>query len=198
MSSSISEDRDPEEVLRARLIALVQEDALRMGCLRAVQALPVGGAWIGAGFVRTLVWDSLCGTRTDLTDVDVIWFDESADPDRDRALEAMLRSVLGEVPWSVSNQARMHTRNGDTPYVSVEHAVQHWPETATAVAVRLDEQGGVEVLAPFGLEDLFARVVRATPHMHGRPDRRGAFAGRALSKRWEKRWPGVVVEHPAL
>jgi hypothetical protein len=177
---------------------MVEADPLRMACLRAVQVLPVAGAWIGAGFVRSLVWDALCGTRTSLSDVDVLWFDPGADRGRDRALESMLSSVLGDVPWSVRNQARMHERNGDAPYEHVGHALEHWPETATAVALRLDEEGGLEVLAPFGLADLFDRIVRATPHMRGRADRRGAFAGRALSKGWEKRWPGVVVEFPSL
>ncbi|MCO4772002.1 MAG: nucleotidyltransferase family protein [Deltaproteobacteria bacterium] len=169
-----------------------------MACLRAVQVLPVSTVWIGAGFVRTLVWDALAQRRTILDDVDVIWFDPRADVTRDHALESMLRSVLPEVPWSVRNQARMHARNGDAPYASVEHAMTHWPETATAVAVRLDGDGDVEVLAPFGLADLFDLKVRPTPHMTSRPDRRGIFAGRSVSKGWEKRWPGVVVEHPPL
>jgi len=168
-----------------------------MACLRAVQVLPVP-AWIGAGFVRSLVWDALCDVRTDLDDVDVLWFSEGTDGARDAALERMLASVLPDVPWSVSNQARMHTHNGDAPYASVGHAMEHWPETATAVAVRLDEDGGVEVLAPFGLGDLWGRRVVPTPHMRTRADRRAVFAGRAVSKRWEKRWPGVVVEHPPL
>jgi len=184
--------------LREALISLCEDDAHRMACLRAVQVLPVTGAWIGAGFVRSLVWDALCGTSTPLDDVDVLWFDREAGADRDAALEAMLGSVLTDVPWSVRNQARMHGRNGDAPYDDVEHALAHWPETATAVALRLDADGAIEVMAPFGLHDLFGRRVRPTPHMSSRADRRGAFAGRVVSKRWEKRWPGVVVEHPAL
>ncbi len=181
----------------ALLEALVVADAERMACLRAVQVLPIT-AWVGAGFVRSLVWDALCDVRTELDDVDVLWFAPDRDADRDAQLEGMLRSVLPGVPWSVRNQARMHARNGDAPYRDVGHAMEHWPETATAVAVRLDGDGGVEVLAPFGLQDLWGCRVVPTPHMRQRADRRAVFAGRAVSKGWEKRWPGVVVEHPPL
>lgn len=187
----------PDARLATLLEALVVADARRMECLRAVQVLPVE-AWIGAGFVRSCVWDALCDVRTELDDVDVLWFAPGAPEARDTALEGMLRSVLPAVPWSVRNQARMHARNGDAPYRDVAHAMEHWPETATAVALRLDEDGGVEVLAPFGLRDLWERRVVPTPHMSRRADRRAVFAGRAVSKGWEKRWPGVVVEHPPL
>ena len=193
VSSSTSETG-----LGEQLADLLWGDPYRIRCLQAVQVLPVAGAWIGAGFVRNLVWDAAAGVRTELDDVDVLWFQGDGDRGRDAVLEGMLRSVLPDVPWSVRNQARMHDRNGDAPYDSVSHAMEHWPETATAVAVRLDEDGALDVLAPFGLMDLFGLRVRPTPYMVSRADRRAVFAGRSVSKRWEARWPGVVVEHPPL
>jgi hypothetical protein len=38
--------------------------------------------------------------------------------------------------------------------------VATWPETATAVAIRLDQAGQIEVCAPLGLSDLLAGVWR--------------------------------------
>lgn len=35
------------------------------------------------------------------------------------------------------------------------NALSLWPETATAVAVRLLENNALEIIAPFGLDDLF-------------------------------------------
>lgn len=189
---------DSELDLVSRLAILIEEDAARMDCLRAVQVLPGAEAAIGAGFVRNAVWDHLSGVTTPLADVDVVWFDRAGLPERDRVLEGHLRSVLPAIPWSVKNQARMHERNGDRPYHDLGDALWHWPETATAVAVRLDVAGDVQVLAPHGLHDLFDRRVRPTPHMASRADRRAAYAGRCLSKRWEQRWPGVTVEHATL
>jgi hypothetical protein len=41
--------------------------------------------------------------------------------------------------------------------------VATWPETATAVAVRLLEDDTIRVVAPCGLEDLFAVICRRNP-----------------------------------
>ncbi len=174
------------------LLDLLCADRDRMSCLAAVAELPVEGAWIGAGFVRSLVWDAACGIRTELDDVDVIWFDREAGRAQEQSLDDALWAAAPGVHWSVHNQARMHEHNGDPPYRDLHHALRCWPETATAVAVRLAPD--LQVLAPFGLDDLFGLRVRPTPHMRSRPDRRAAYAARCTGKRWAERWPGVQVE----
>ncbi len=58
----------------------------------------------------------------------------------------------------------MHLRNGDAPYGSSAEALAHWLETPTAVALRLNQGGGLELLAPLGTGDLLGLVVRPTPH----------------------------------
>ena len=68
--------------------------------------------------------------------------------------------------------------------------MRYWPETATAIAVRLAADR-IEVLAPFGLDDLFAMTVRPTPAFEG--TKRPVFEQRALKKRWSERWPQVVI-----
>src|SRR3546814_2495132 len=81
-------------------------------------------------------------------DVDVVWFGpETGTEDADWLFEAQLRHRAPTVLWSVKNQGRMHKANNDKPYISTAHAMQHWPETATAVGVRLGKDG-IEVLAP--------------------------------------------------
>jgi hypothetical protein len=139
------------------------------------------------------VWDHLHGRASSPrdTDVDVVWFDAArAAPDADRALEVALAAADPSVAWSVKNQARMHHRNGDAPYASTEDALRHWPETATAVAVRRVADR-LDVLAPFGLGDLFAMVIRPTPAFSG--DRLPGFHQRVRDKRWLERWPHARV-----
>ena len=167
--------------------------------LAAVEALDLPDCWVGAGFVRAAVWDHLHGSAASAqdSDVDVVWFDPArASPDVDRALEAVLAASHATVSWSVKNQARMHVRNGDPPYASTEDAVRHWPETATAVAVRRTADR-LDVLAPFGLADLFAMLIRPTPAFSG--DRLPRFHRRVHDKRWQERWPlaRVVTPPPA-
>lgn len=150
--------------------------------------------WIGAGFVRTPVWDRLHGydRPTPLDDIDVVYFDPAClDPEAEQAQEARLRKALPDLPWSLRNQARMHLRNGDPPYRSTGDALRHWLETPTAVALRLAADGRPELLSPFGLDDLLNLVIRPTPH--ARAKRMAAFRERLAAKDWLATWPKVRV-----
>jgi hypothetical protein len=62
-----------------------------------------------------------------------------------------------------------------------------WPETATAVAVRLTERGVCEIAAPFGLEDLFGLILRPTPRFMG--EKMGIYLDRIETRRWRTIWP---------
>jgi hypothetical protein len=175
------------------VVATVLRDPWRRRVLEHVRSLELSDGWVAAGFVRSAVWDRLSGKRTatPLPDVDVIYFDPD---DTARPSEETIRRKLEEmapgVPWSVKNQARMHTRNGDAPYASTEDAMWHWAETATCVAVRLDESGNCRLLAPHGLDDLMAMRIRPTPHFMTKLD---TFRARARRKDWRALWPGVAV-----
>lgn len=161
-----------------------------MAALEAVRALDLPDGWIGGGFVRAPVWDSLHGYEnpTPLDDIDVIYFDARQDSIAvDMHWERVLQSLLPGFPWSVHNQARMHVRNGDAPYRDTADALRHWLETPTAVAVRIG-RGGLELLAPFGIDDLIGLKLRPTPA--GR-QKLGQFRQRADSKGWLSRWPRV-------
>ncbi|MGQ3028600.1 MAG: nucleotidyltransferase family protein [Ferrovibrionaceae bacterium] len=178
-------DRD----LEPALIGLVRGDAVMMAALMAVRDLGLPQGAIGAGFVRALVWDHLSGfaTRSAVEDVDVLYHDPAdIDPRRETEHEARLARMLPGLPWSVRNQARMHLRNDDAPYRDLDHALRHWLETPTCVALSLGADGCVTVIAPFGLADLFALVIR--PTTRGR-ERRGAFDERIAVKGWLRRWP---------
>lgn len=123
----------------------------------------------------------------------MVWHDAAdASPDRDRAIEAVLTAEAPDVRWSVTNQARMHARHGHAPYGSVAGALRHWPETATAVAARLDADGRVVLLAPWGLDDLLALRIRPTPPFDT-PAGHAVVRARLAAKRWVERWPRVKI-----
>ncbi len=178
------------------ILALVAGDAWMMAALAAVARLGLPDAWIGAGFPRGAVWDRLHGyaARTPLDDIDVIYFDpEARGPAAEAALERRLGEDLPGLPWSVKNQARMHLRNGDAPYRSSADALAHWLETPTAVALRLNDGGDLELLAPLGTEDLLALVVRPTPHARAHAHRLAAYRERLTRKNWSAKWPRLRV-----
>ena len=180
--------RSAEDIL---LMAARRPDMV--ACLKAVAALGLPDCWIGAGFVRSPVWDALHGYRepTPLDDIDVVFFDPETADEREKPAEAALARVLPR-PWSVHNQARMHLYNEDPPYRDTAEALANWLETPTAVALRLNDAGRLELLAPHGLDDLFNLRVRPTPR--ARETKLQAYRERLKRKRWQERWPRLRVD----
>ena len=164
-----------------------------MRCLAVLAAHGPAGAWIGAGFVRNAVWDHLSGMDTEATplaDLDVVFHDPAiATAEHDAGIEAALSIAAPDLPWSVRNQARMYERNGHRPYRDVADALAHWAETAAAIAARLGPQG-VEILAPFGVEDVLEMIIRPTPAFRTKPE---IPLARLEAKGWLTRWPGLRV-----
>lgn len=179
----------------ASICQLIESLPDRVAALEAVRELRLPDWWIGAGFVRAAVWDHLHGfiASTPLPDIDVIWFDPAcAEEALDRQLETRLGELLPSRPWSVKNQARMHRQNGDAPYQSSADAIGHWPETAGAIGVTLDEGGTLRLLAPLGIRDLLAMIVRPTPHFHRH--RMATYDKRMRNKDWQATWPRLRFE----
>lgn len=174
------------------LAGLISQDARLLTCLRAVAALGLPDCWIGAGAIRNRVWDALHGLAPGLyedTDVDVVFFDAAdRSAEREVLLEKQLAGMVPGADWQVRNQARMHLRNGDPAYRDKEDGLRYWPETATAIAARLDD-GQVELLAPFGYGDLLDMAVRPTPAFRRKP---GMFIARQAAKNWPARWPKLT------
>lgn len=182
-----------EPTYAARLSDLILADKARLRLLGHVAALGLPDCWVGGGFIRSAVWDHLHGREPDVVsgDIDVIWFDANRMlPWADIEAEERLRQMEPSANWSVKNQARMHIRNGDPPYLSAEDAVSRWCETATAVAARLNGSA-VEIIAPHGLDDLFSMIVRPTPAFTGK--KLPVFVARLEDKRWLERWPLLAL-----
>jgi uncharacterized protein len=180
------------------LAGIVAATPWLMRALRAVRSVGPAGACIGAGAVRSAVWDSLHGypQASPAADMDVAYF-EPSDISRqaDAAYERRLAGVEPDLRWEVVNQAGVHvwyeTAFGKAvpPLRSLEEGVASWPETATAVAVWLGDDDRVGVIAPLGLEDLFDCVIRRNP---ARASVR-TFRARVEAKGYSERWPRVRV-----
>ncbi|MBB4865227.1 hypothetical protein HNP46_004107 [Pseudomonas nitritireducens] len=177
----------------SELLALIAGQAERLHLLRVVRDHGPSGAWVAAGFVRNAVWDALHGhdEPTPLSDIDVLYFEaECLEPEADYAWERKLLEVCPDAPWSVRNQARMHVRNGDSPYRECADAMCHWPEVCTAVALRL-RGDSLELLAPLGISDILEQRVRPTEHFRAKPH---IYRERIAAKNWQARWPKLRIE----
>lgn len=148
---------------------------------------------LGGGLIRNLVWDYLHDFKspTPVDDVDVVYFDSlSTTKQHDLQIESKLKGQVPNLHWSVKNQARMHLSNGDAPSQDLVEAVTKWPETATAIAVRLTDTGELQTVVPHGLSDLFRLLVRPTPNFTAKPQR---VTDRVAQKRWQTIWPKLEV-----
>jgi hypothetical protein len=190
-------DRDDVDALAAH----VRAEPWLIGVLDAVSASELPDAWIGAGILRDLVWGHLHDgfDPAAVRDIDVAFFDpDDLSRHRDEAAQQCLESIMDR-PWEATNQAAVHTWYAEyfhappiPPLGSVHEAIATWPETATCVAIR-STVGGIEVCAPYGLDDLLGGVWRRNPARISV----AASTARLARHRVPQRWPTVVVHDPA-
>jgi hypothetical protein len=166
-------------------------------CLEVLRSLHPD-AYISAGALRNLVWSNLHAQALVLeqSEIDVIFYDPTDPEDHvAKRLAQQLQTHFPEYLWDVVNQANVHrwyTHADGQPiaaYSSLFEAVSMWPETATAVAVRLclDEQ--LEVVAPLGLADLFELKLRWNPRMVSHTVFLQRIQSKAFLQKWSKlRW----------
>ncbi len=186
-----------------RFRLMVRSNAWLMSVLETVRASELPDAWVGAGAVRDLVWGELYGSGfrpADVRDVDVVYFDpDDLSRERDDQATRLLHTAAPDVPWQARNQAAVHTWyaakfGGDPvePLTSIADAVGTWPETATAVVVRLNPVDEIESCAPFGLTDLLDGVWRRNPHRVSLDLSRQRLARHNPAGRW----PRVQIIEP--
>ena len=180
------------------LVRIVQASHWFMSALLAARSLQLKSWCIGAGAVRNLVWDHLHGydKPSELADIDLAYFaSENLYPEQDLRIQERVQALEPNLPWEVTNQALVHTwfesyfGHPVPPLGSLEEAVASWPEYATSVGVFLTTAGSIEVIAPHGLQDLFALQVRRNPVRVSVE----TYRQRVAQKQYAKRWPRVSV-----
>jgi uncharacterized protein len=185
------EQRQFEAIIRA------DRDLMRLlACLRGLQ-LP---QWrLVAGCLYQTVWNVLTARApgTGIKDYDLIYFDHTdlSWEAEDRVIArvaAATRDCVG--PVEVRNQARIHlwfeSRFG-TPYpplTSADESLLRYASIVHAVGVRLEDNGRLDVAAPFGLGDMFAMVIRPNYALDN------AASHRAKAERARSIWREVTVQ----
>lgn len=173
------------------ILDLIRRDTWMMDALHAARSLKLPDWMIGAGFVRGKIWDVLHGytERTPLPDIDLVYFDASdVREEKEKEYDRQLRQKF-DATWSTKNQARMHIVNGESPYRSSEDGVAHWIETPTCIAVTLEDDETLRLVAPYGIDDLINLRVRPIPTERGRR----LFPSRMAKKNWRAIWPRLTI-----
>ena len=176
-----------DPVLAQELSALIASDDRRLAALRLVDALELPEGAIAGAFVRLAAFDRIHRHEewTQLPRIDVVYYDpERPDLAVDDSVELELLAQAPRRPWRVRNLAI------DRPGVAgLAEALDVYPDTADALAVRLDRRGEVEVAAaPFGLDDVLAGMVRPVS-----TDRVAELRRRVRDEKWTRRFPKLQL-----
>ncbi|WP_052339901.1 nucleotidyltransferase family protein [Gorillibacterium massiliense] len=181
-----------------RLAQIVQKHKAVFEFLVGAQELEITNYYIGAGCITQTVWNYLSDMPLEhgIKDVDFVYFDDNdLSEDKEDQLKLQLERLFPDYPFKidVKNEARVHlwyeSRFGYeiSPYRSVEEAIDTWPTTATSLGIRISSNKW-KVYAPYGLDDLFNKVVR--------PNKRQITKEIYDKKvhRWKAQWNDLIIE----
>ena len=189
------------EVERAgRLLAILRRSPVVAPILDDWAGIALPDCRLVAGALAQTVWNEAfeLPPRYGIDDVDLVYFDpadlsqetEARHAARIAALFAGLTARFG-LRVDVKNQARVHLWYEGKfgmplrPYRSTADAIATYPTTATTLGIRPTGEG-MDICAPFGLEDLMGLVVRANKTLIPRP------VYEAKAARWRALWPGLT------
>lgn len=172
------------------IIQIISSDQWMMDILKTAKQLDLPDWWICAGFIRSKIWDVSHNfqERTAIPDIDVIYFDKMDEETEEKRLEKVLCELMPGIPWSVKNEARMHVRNNLDPYLNAEDAIAKFPETVTALGVRLDNNDQLQLTASHGVKDVINMIIRPTPFFSNSRLLMDIYNERIKTKDWGKRW----------
>jgi hypothetical protein len=185
-----------------RLADILRASPRLMTVLETARALDLPDWMIFSGAVYQTAWNALTGRDADygIKDYDLGYFDPDTTWDAEDAVIRRAREAFAaplDDLVEVRNQARVHLwfeqRFGEpyAPLANTAEALTRFVSPTFAVGARLKPNGEIEIVAPFGLDDIFALHVRPNPL---RP-RSGSFDRTARSA--QARWPEITIEAAA-
>lgn len=169
--------------------------------LLGLSELDLPDAWLVSGCLFQTVWNVLArrAPTTAIKDYDVFYFD-SADlrASSEERANARAAAAFADLPCAIDvrNQARVHLwyadEFGHDGYPRLEKStdgIDHFLAVCCMVAVRQTHEGITELYAPFGVDDVLARIVRPNPWFPNAP--RDCYERKTA--RWQGDWPELRV-----
>ncbi|MER9891073.1 nucleotidyltransferase family protein [Mesorhizobium sp. M0119] len=186
------------ETQRTAFLDIVSKDALIHEALVRARGLYLPDWLIVSGALYNGVWNHLTGKHSGygIRDVDLFYFDESdlSYEAEDLVIRRAAKQFEGlTLPVEVRNQARVHlwyeARFGEAyPRLASSAEALSWFASKThAVGVRFDAAGQLDLVAPFGLDDIFS--FRITPNRALNNQR----THEAKAARAQEHWPQISV-----
>ncbi len=188
----------PDAIQCKRLEEIIRSSPLLMEVLARLREDGLPDHLLVAGALYNLVWNRLTG-RPDLTginDVDVFYYDASdlSWEAEDIVIQRLARRFAHlPLPVQVRNQARVHlwfTGKFGTPFAPLTSSAEmlgRYASRTHAVGARLERDGTMTIVSPFGLDDIFS--FRITPN----PVLANKKAHEAKAARAKSVWPELTV-----
>ena len=165
--------------------------------LERAKELEIENYYIGAGCIAQTVWNHLSKKPLSygIKDIDFVYFDsKSLNIESENRVINQIRNLYSDlnIEIDIKNQARVHLWYKNhfgydiEPYKNLEEAINTWPTTATAIGIRKDSNK-IKVYAPYGLNDLFGKIVRANKAQINKE------IYETKVEKWIKNWPDLMV-----
>ncbi|WP_193334516.1 nucleotidyltransferase family protein [Devosia beringensis] len=186
------------ESQRQALAAIIRDQPMLMVVLEQLRDMALPDHLLVAGAIYNSVWNALTGRAalTGINDIDVIYFDDRdlGWDAEDRVIKALEARFAGlPIPVQARNQARVHLwfeQKFGIPFLPLRSSAEmlgRYASKTHAVGARLNDAGGLEIVAPFGLDDLFSFRMVPNPVL----DNRVAHASKA--ERAKAIWPELTI-----
>ena len=183
----------------AQLVKILKGSPRLMHVLHIARDLNLPDWLVFSGAIYQTVWNVV--TRRDydygIKDFDLAYFDADTACKAEDDVIQWVRDTFTpplDTMVEVRNQARVHLwfeeRFGE-PYAPLERssdALTRFVSPTFAIGARLKDDGDLTIIAPFGLDDIFALKVRPNPYIP-----KGAGFDRAAASA-KARWPEITIE----
>lgn len=183
---------------RDALEGIIRRQPLLMSVLEGLREMALPDHLLVAGAIYNEVWNQLTGrpALTGINDIDVVYFDDSdiGWDAEDRVIKAAEQRFAGlPLPVQVRNQARVHLwfeAKFGSPFSPLQCSAEmlgRYASKTHAVGARLCDDDRIEIVAPFGLDDLFGFRMVPNPVLDNR------LAHTRKGERARAIWPELTV-----
>jgi len=94
-----------------------------------------------------------------------VFFDKNVSYEETQLIEQTLKQKCPEYKWELKNQVYRHQHSPNTlPSKNSTDAISKFPETCTAIGVRLDKNKEIEIFVLYGIDDIINYNVQTIPH----------------------------------
>lgn len=180
------------------LIADALSNPVNGAILERLPGLGLEQTWLVAGCVYGAAWNRLSGRppAENIKDYDIFYWDEDTSWE---AEDAVIRRAAGAfadlgVVVELKNQKRVPLWYRDKfgtaypPLSDAAEAIGLFQIACTCVGLAPRRDGGIDLHAPHGLDELYAGLLRPNPLCPSAPDRT-----RAKAESYRARWPWLRI-----